>query len=188
MEEFEKPDTSHLVLKPKEVILTDRRAVPGDGTAISVQLIHEQNRIAQEKASKGRRRGRPAAPGKPAVALAPPPGFKAVEIERVNPSVRPDDEEAISVPEMLKENKIAEVESGLADVKRPKKRKSRRNRDFILLVGTIDTAIIIYMTIMQDTVAFVYGIAGITLVTSMSAWIIKSRQRTACSARSALET
>jgi hypothetical protein len=171
MEEFEKPDTSHLVLKPKEIVPTDRRALPGDGTAISVQLIHGQNRIAEEKASEGKRRGRPAAPAKPAAA-PPPPGFKAAEIERVNPAVRPDDEEAISVPEILKENKIAEVESGLADVKPPQRRKSRRNRDFILLVGTIDTAIIIYMRVMQDTVAFVYGIAGITLVTSMSAWIM----------------
>lgn len=174
MEEFEKPDTSHLVLKPREIVPTDRRALPGDGTAISVQLIHRQNRTAEEKASRQKRRGRPPVSGEPppAPAAPPPPGFKDAEIERVNSPARPGDEEAISVPEILKENRIAEVGSGLADIERLKRRKSRRNRDFILLVGSIDAAILVYMRVMQDTVAFVYGIAGITLVTSTVAWIM----------------
>jgi hypothetical protein len=162
MEEFEKPDTSHLVLKPKEIVPTDRRAAPGDGTAISVQLIHRQNRIAEEKASKERRRARPP---------APPPGFKAAEVERVNVPALPGDEEAVSVPEMLQENIAAEVGSGLADLKPRKRRMSRRNRDFVLLVGSIDAAIIIYMRLAANPLAFVYGIAGITLVTSMIGWV-----------------
>ena len=52
----EKPDTRHLVLKPKEVVPTDPPSRPGDGTAISVQLIHRQNRLAEEKRSRRRRR------------------------------------------------------------------------------------------------------------------------------------
>ena len=169
--EFEKPDTSHLVLKPKEIVPTDSRALPGDGTAISVRLIHKQNQVAEEKASKEKCRGsRTPSPGKPPV--PPPPGFKAIEIERVNPTAHPGEEGAINVPEMLQENRRIEVESGLADVSHPKKRKSRRNRDFILLVGSIDAAIIIYARVMQNPVAFVYGIAGVTLVTSTFAWIM----------------
>jgi len=169
--EFEKPDTSHLALKPKEIVPTDSRALPGDGTAISVRLIHKQNQVAEEKASRGKRSGsRTPAPGKPPV--APPPGFKAIEIESVNPTAHPGGVGAINVPEMLQENRKIEVESGLADVRHPKKRKSRRNRDFILLVGSIDAAIIIYVRIMQNPVAFVYGIAGVTLVTATFAWIM----------------
>ena len=56
--EDEKPDTRHLVLKPKEIELTEERSRPGDGTAISVQLIHRQNVLAEEKAARDRRRGR----------------------------------------------------------------------------------------------------------------------------------
>src|ERR1700690_4247031 len=102
--EFEKPDTSHLVLKPKEIVPTDSRALPGDGTAISVRLIHKQNQVAEEKAFKKRRSGsRTPAPGTPPV--PPPPGFKAIEIERVNPTAHPGNEAAINVPEMLQENR-----------------------------------------------------------------------------------
>jgi hypothetical protein len=169
MEEFEKPDTSHLVLKPKEIVLTDRRAAHGDGTAISVQLIHRQNRIAEDKASEAKRRGRRPALGRPPV--APPPGCKAAEIERVNAPAPPGDEEAASVPEMLHENIVAEVGSGLADLKPRKRRVSRRNRDFVLLVGAIDAAIVIYMRVAPSSVTFVYGIAGITLVTSVLGWV-----------------
>ena len=171
MEDFEKPDTSHLTLKPKEIVPTDRRAVPGDGTAISVQQIHRQNRIAEEKSSTAGRRGRPPAPGQPPAELAPPPGFKAAQIERVNAPAHPGDEEAVSVPEILQENVAAEVESGLADVKARKRRISRRSRDFVLLVGSIDAAIVIYMRIASNPLAFVYGIAGITLATSTIAWV-----------------
>ena len=172
MEEFEKPDTSHLVLKPKEVEPTDRRAMAGDGTAISVRLIHGQNRLAEEKAARERPGGSPPVAGKAPAAPAPPPGFKEAEIERVNPPARPDDEGAVSVPQMLRENRVAEVESGLADVKPKKKRRSRRNRDFILIVGTIDAALVAYIRVMQNPFSFIYGIAGITLVTSTVAWMM----------------
>lgn len=167
--EFEKPDTSHLVLKPKEIVPTDSRSLPGDGKAISVQLIHAQNRIAEEKASKKRRRGVPPPPG--GAKGAPPPGFRESDIDRVNTPALPGDEEAVSVPGMLQENVAAEVESGLARVKPRKRRLSRRTRDFALLIGSIDAAIIVYMRTGSDPMTFVYGIAAITLVTSMVGWV-----------------
>ena len=49
----------HLALKPKEIVPTDSRALPGDGTAISVRLIHKQNQVAEEKASRGKRGRQP---------------------------------------------------------------------------------------------------------------------------------
>lgn len=162
----EKPDTSHLVLKPKEIVLTENPSRPGDGTAISVQLIHRQNQVAEEKASRGLPRGIRA----PAPAQAPP-GFKAKEITTVNPPAHPTDEEAISVPGILMENHIVEVESGLADIKHRKRRRSRRTRDFILVVGSLDLAIAVAMRMMPGPMTLVYGLAGITLVTSMLAWV-----------------
>jgi hypothetical protein len=168
--DFEKPDTSHLVLKPKEIVPTDSRSLPGDGKAISVRLIHAQNRIAEEKAST-RKKQRGAPPPLLGKEPGPPPGFRASEIDRVNAPALPGDEDAVSVPGILQENVAAEVESGLARVTPRKRRLSRRTRDFVLLVGSIDAAIIVYMKIAPSTVTFVYGIAGITLVTSMIGWV-----------------
>jgi hypothetical protein len=169
----EKPDTRHLVLKPKEVELTEERSRPGDGTAISVQLIHRQNALAEEKAAREKRRGRgaPTAPGGgPAPAL--PPVFKPREIVPTDLPATPGDEESISVPDILLENQIAEHGKGWWRVKGRKRRKSRRNRDFLLIVGGLDLAIAVLMRVMSNTMTTIYGIAGITLITSTFAWIM----------------
>jgi len=169
----EKPDTRHLVLKPKEIELTEERSRPGDGTAISVQLIHRQNALAEEKAARGKRRGGDLQrlPGAGA-AQALPPAFKPKDITPTDPPAKPGDVEAISVPEILLENKVAELQTGWWRVKGRKKRASRRNRDFILVVGSADLAIAIMMKVMSNTVSTIYGIAGITLITSTVAWIM----------------
>jgi hypothetical protein len=162
----EKPDTSHLVLRPKEITPINQPSRPGDGTAISVQLIHRQNRIAEERASRVKRPD--TGPAEPS---GPPPGFRAKEITPLNPPARPDDEDAISVPGILMENQVAEVESGVADVKHRKGRRSKRNRDFFVVVGSLDLAILIAMKLMPDTMTVIFGISAITLVTSMLAWV-----------------
>jgi len=167
----EKPDTRHLVLKPKEIFPIDNPSRAGDGSAISVQLIHRQNQVAEEKASKGKRRGARPPPGAPTPAQVPP-GFKAKEIAPVNRPAHAGDEEAISVPEILIENQIAEVESGLANVKRRKRRRSRRTRDFILVVGGLDLAIVIAMKLMPGVISVIFGLSAIALLTSMLAWVV----------------
>jgi hypothetical protein len=169
----EKPDTRHLVLKPKEIVLTEERAMPGDGKAISVQLIHRQNQLAERKSAARGRDGREAPLSIPAEAPPPlPPVFKHTEFVPANAPAKADDEEAISVPEILLENRIAEEESGWGRIKRWNKRKSRRNRDFLLLVGSLDLAIVVAMRYMDNTVSSIFGIAAITLVTSMFAWVM----------------
>jgi hypothetical protein len=167
--EDEKPDTRHLVLKPKVIVPTDSRSLPGDGTAISVQLIHRENRLAEEKAKKKPRFGRTAAPA-PAPML--PPVFKPTVVNPLDPPSMPGDEEAIHVPEMLLENRVAEEQSGWGHLKRFKGRKSKRNRDFLIVVGGLDLAIAAGIKFMPGTVTMIYGIAGITLVTSMFGWIM----------------
>jgi hypothetical protein len=166
----EKPSTKHLVLKPREVVPIDRLSRPGDGTAISVQLIHEQNRLAEEKVSNRKREGTafPVPSAEPGI----PQGFKAREIDPVNMPARPGDEEAIHVPEMLLQNRIAEERSSWGRVKRWKKRKTRRNLDFLIGVGSIDLAIMAVMLFTHNEVSLIFGISGITLVTSVAAWVM----------------
>jgi hypothetical protein len=168
----EKPDTRHLVLKPKEIVPMDKVARPGDGTAISVQLMHRQNVLAAEKASgrKPSETGHLARPARPQPELAPV--FKVPDIVPLDPPSKPGDEEAIKVPDILMENRIAEEKSGWGRIKRWSGRKSKRNRDFVLVVGGLDIAIAIGMKVMANPVTMIYGIAAITLVTSTAAWIM----------------
>jgi hypothetical protein len=169
--EDEKPETRHLVLKPKEIIPMDKVSRPGDGTTISVQLIHRENVLAEEKSSRRKPHERAALAGR-SESTAPPPVFKPKDVTPMDPPSRPGDEEAIHVTDILLENRLAEEESGWGRIKRWSGRKSKRNRDFILLVGGLDLAIAVYIKVMSNTVSTIYGIAGITLVTSTFGWIM----------------
>jgi hypothetical protein len=168
----EKPDTRHLVLKAKEIVPIDKPSRPGDGNTISVQLIHRQNALAEKKASLARhpRLGPLAGAAQPPP--VPPPVFKKKEVAPINPPAHAGDEEAISVEEILFENRVAEEKSGWGRIKRWKGRKSKRTRDFILLVGGLDIIIAVGTKMMSNTVSTIYGIAGITLITSTFAWIM----------------
>ncbi len=167
----EKPSTKHLVLKPKEITPTDGLSRPGDGTAFSVQLIHAQNKAAEEKSVLRKKSGTPfPMPTEPEPALSP--AFKPKTIESVNPMASPDDEEAIHVAEILLENRIAEERSGWKRLRFWRRRKSKRTRDFLVVVGSIDFAIVLSMRLMPSDIVLIYGISGITLATSMIGWIM----------------
>jgi hypothetical protein len=169
----ETPSTKHLVLKPKEVIPIDAVARPGDGSAISVQLIHSQNRLAEEKASK---RKKVSLPQIESAEVRPPPLspiFKPKEIELTDQPARPGDEEAISVPDILLENRIAEMESGWGRIRHKRRRLiSRRTRDFFIIVGLGDLAVMGLVRWCLNAVSMVYGIAAVTLLSSTLAWIM----------------
>lgn len=169
----EKPSTKHLALKPKEIVPTDSVARPGDGQAISVQLIHRENRLAEQRAAERRRTQAPfpVSPG----AGAPPlsPVFRPREVVPLDPPSHAGDGEAIRVPDILLENRIAEVESGWGRILHRKRRRiSRRTRDYLLVVGTLDLAILGFVGWSPNPVSFVYGIAAVTLLTSSAAWIM----------------
>lgn len=166
----EKPKTRHLVLKPKEIVPTDQKSVPGDGTAISVQLMHRENQLADERAARGRKGGLFRAPPKAEPAL--PAAFKRREITPLDPPAAQGEDGVISVPEILLENRIAEEKSGWGRIRRWGRRKSRRTRDFIILVGGLDAGIIALMRTMPGVVSLVYGLAALTLITSMCGWIL----------------
>lgn len=169
----EKPSTKHLVLKPKEIVPIDSVARPGDGQAISVQLIHMENLLAEKKAAERRRTQAPFPTDPGASAPALPPVFKPKEVVPMDPPAPSDDEEAIRVPDILLENRIAEVESGWGRIFFRKKRMiSRRTRDFLIVVGPLDVAILLFMRWALNAVSFIFGIAAVTLVTSTLAWIM----------------
>ncbi len=168
--EDEKPKTSHLVLKPKEIVPTDLPTRAGDGNAISAQLIHGQNKAAEERAAWRKKEGiaMPAPVADPVLS----PAFRPKEIAPLDPPSAPGDEEVISVPGILLENRLAEERSGWGRIKRWRRRKSRRTRDFVILVGGTDLAIIVLMKTMPGAITLIYGVAAITLVTSMFGWIL----------------
>jgi hypothetical protein len=167
----EKPSTKHLVLKPKEVIPIDRLSRPGDGTAISVQLIHQENVLAEARARR-RKPNEPFQPGAPRPEPALSPVFKLKEIVPMDLPAHPEDEEVIAVPDILLENRVAEDQKGWGRVTHLKRRVSRRNWDFIIGIGVTDLAIVAFTYWSRNAVSFVYGIAAVTLVTSTSAWIM----------------
>jgi len=165
----EKPSTKHLVLKPREVVPTDPLTRPGDGGAISVQLIHEQNRIAEEKAQLRKGMGPP-----PEAALPPEldPVFRPKEISPLDPPAPAGDEEAIVVPDILLQNRIMEEDSGWGHLPDRKRRRSRRNRDFLIGVGSVDLMIAAVMVLNRNEVMFVFGVSAIVLFTAMTGWIM----------------
>jgi hypothetical protein len=169
----DKPSTKHLVLKPKEIVPVDSVARPGDGNAISVQLIHQQNQIAEQKAAA---RKKTKAPFPLALGGNEPPlspAFKPKEIVLTDEPTRPDDEEAIRVPDILLQNKIAEMESGWGSLRHKRRRLiSRRTRDFFLIVGLADVAIVWFMRTYMNAVSMVYGVSAVTLLSTTVAWVM----------------
>jgi hypothetical protein len=171
--DFEKPETKHLVLKPRVIVPTDKPTVPGEESAISVQAIHAQN-VQADKLRKKKAKGGKAAPlalpltAEPALS----PVFKPKEITALNSPVRPGDEEAIDVADILLENRVAEEKSGWGRLKKWRRRKSKRGRDFLIIVGGIDLSIAFLMKVMPNGVALVYGLSAITLATTTLGWIM----------------
>jgi hypothetical protein len=168
--DFEKPETKHLVLKPRVVVQTDRPTVPGEEGAISVQGIHAQNVQADKLRKKAKGRKPLSLPESAEPAL--PSVFKAKEIDAINAPARAGDEKAINVADILLENRVAEEKSGWGRLKKWRRRKSKRGRDFLIIVGGIDLSIALLMKVLPSGVALVYGISAITLATTTLGWVM----------------
>jgi hypothetical protein len=166
----EKPPIRRLVLKQRDVDPVDKASRPGDGTAISVQLIHLENKLAAE---------RPAGPwsGDPTGVPGDPEGvspiFKAREITPIDPPAPPGDESAISVSGMLQENRVAAFDTGPELIAMPPRRKSRRHRDFIALVSCAILAVGTLAAVFRHDMQLVgLGLFGIVFLTVILAWIM----------------
>src|SRR5208283_716251 len=132
-----------------------------------------ENLLAEERAAARKRTQVPfpASSG----ASAPPlsPIFRPKEIVPIDPPAHANEEEAIRVPDILLENRIAEEESGWGRIfHRRRRRISGRTRDFLVVVGSLDLAIVLFVHWSPNAVSFVYGLSAVTLLTSSVAWIM----------------
>lgn len=165
----EKPQVRRLTLKPKEIVQTETVARPGDGTAISVKLMHLENRNAEAKpADAGGARFAPAQP------RPEPIPFKARNpAEDAQPDVPfvVETDDTISVHDILQENRLAAAEPEI--IAMPVHRRSRRNRDFMLIVGTAIAFTGILAFVFRENRELVgLGMFIIVFMTAVLAWIM----------------
>ena len=73
---------------------------------------------------------------------------------------------------MLLENRMAEEKSGWGRIRSWRRRKSRRLRDFLILVGGTDLLVFALMKALPGVVSAVYGLSAIVLVTACFSWIM----------------
>jgi hypothetical protein len=169
--EDEKPPVRRLTLKPKEVIPTDQVARPGDGTAISVQLMHRENKLADDKRegvepdSEAPYPG--AAPSPAAVPFQPAPADA-----EPGETPQPPADEPMEVGDMLRANQMAANEAeGL--IAMPPPRRSRRRQDFMVLLGLAAGATAVLMVVFrQDEQVMALGMFAIVFLTVILAWVM----------------
>jgi hypothetical protein len=168
----ENPPVRRFKLKTREVEPTDKVARPGDGTAISVRLIHLQNNLASGQPGQLAGDARTKAP----VARDPEgssPLFKQKEFVRVDPPASAGDENAISVEQILLKNRAAAHERESELIAMPPRRRSRRHRDFlVVLSGAAITAGILAFVFRESLQIVGLALLGIVFLTAILAWVI----------------
>jgi hypothetical protein len=179
--EEDPPQPRRLKLKAKEISPVDQVARAGDGTAISVQLMHKMNQLAAEKAAAGAEAGttysgaapRPAAipfgptarTDAPRKVAEPDPGTELAEVLEPEP-------ENISVQDMLLANKLAAEERDKI-VAMPPRRRSRRRQDFALILGVGAAATGTLMLVFRHDAQLIgLGMFAIVFLTVILAWIM----------------
>jgi len=173
MPDDETPPSRRLVLKPKEITPTEAAARPGDGTAISVQLMIKQNEIAAERSSLGKRDDPPRSPPDGAGAPGGSPLLAPKQITPTDPRSCPGDGTAISARLILHGNLIAAKKLGPEVIALPQRRMSRRTRDFILLVamaGGLVTALMLQLPRTLGTL--IMGFVIVLYAAVLLAWIM----------------
>lgn len=166
------PPKTRLVLKARDVEPVDAVARTGDGTAISVKLMHKVNQLAEQ---------RPPVSLLGDLAAVPPSGglegdpsvFRQREITPMDPPSAPDDEEAISVSGMLHRNHAAAIDSGPELIAMPARRRSRRHRDFlVLLVGALLSVGTLGIIFRDDRQMVALALFGIVFLTVILTWVM----------------
>ncbi|HZZ19122.1 MAG TPA: hypothetical protein VFE25_07130 [Opitutaceae bacterium] len=165
----ETPKARRLTLKPKEIVQTETVAQTGDGTAISIKLMHLENRNAAEKPADTT--GTRFAEREPRQAPIPFKPRHPAEDPEPDPAPGGEIGEEISVHEMLQANRVAAAEPEV--IAMPRKRPSRRNRDFMLLVGCAAAATGVLLFAFRENRELVgLGMFIIVFLTVILAWIM----------------
>ena len=112
---------------------------------------------------------RPEAPGPQGGASV----FKAKEIVPTDPRPFSGDESVISIHSMLDQNRRAADESTPALIAMPRRRRSRRHRDFALVLGGAGVSFAVLAFVFIRNLPFL-GLAtfGIVFTTAILGWII----------------
>ncbi|HEY1792073.1 MAG TPA: hypothetical protein VGG34_04085 [Opitutaceae bacterium] len=163
MAEEPKPEPLRLAAEPRRYDSVDTPSRPGDGTAISVRLIHAKNWSAQQHP--------PASVGEAVPPAALPPGFAPRSIEAVNPAPGADDAGAITVDQILRQNRAGSGEPAL--LAPLPARPSRRRQDFlIILAGACVSAAIDTLVFHGNPAVQVMLLVAIGFVTIVLTWFI----------------
>jgi hypothetical protein len=171
--EDELPPKRRLSLKPKEVEPVDKVARPGDGTAISVKLIHRENQLAAERPPSSWQGDLMTPPDAEEQLEAGPSPFKPKEITPMDQPAGPGGEDAISVAKMLHRNQAAAAASTPELIAMPPRRRSRRHRDFMVLLGCAALAFgALAVVFREDRQMVALGVFGIVFATVILAWVM----------------
>ncbi len=165
----EKTPVRRLGLKPREVIPTDARSRPGDGTEISIALMIKENQLAEARLAAGGR----GVPAQPAPEAGDPAGFKRNDFTPVDPPARPGDDAVITVDDILRENQERLRAAFPELIAMPVRRKSRRNRDFALILGTAAIAgAVLVIVFRHDLPVIGLALSAIALLVLVFTWIL----------------
>jgi hypothetical protein len=168
----EDPPVRRFKLKTREVEPVDKVARPGDGTAISVRLIHLQNNLAAEQPAQLAGSADRQAPTSGATE-GPSSIFKQKEFVRVDPPAAAGDENAISVEQILLKNRAAAHERESELIAMPARRRSRRHRDFLVVVSVAAISAGIVAVVFRESMEIVgLALLGIVFLTAILAWVI----------------
>jgi hypothetical protein len=167
----ETPPVRRLTLRRKDVILTDHVARTGDGTAISVQLIHQQNRIAAERSAA--KSGDAPLPGQAPRPTAIPFHPRKAPAQPEGGALAPVDDETISIHGMLRANQAAATQAEPELIAMPAPRRSRRRQDFAIILGAAAGAFGILVAVFRhDSQMIALGMFVIVFAIVILAWIM----------------
>jgi hypothetical protein len=173
MPDDETPPVRRLTLKPKEIVRTDTVARPGDGTEISVRLMHLQNQVAEQKSSLGKWDGLPDAPAEVTLGPGGTPVLLPRDVAQTDPRSCAGDGTAITVDLIHRQNRLAQEKLGPEIVAMPPRRRSRRTHDFIMLVGSASLMAVIFVLAVSRTMsALIMAFIGVAFVAVSLAWIM----------------
>lgn len=174
----EQPPVRRLKLKAKEVDPIDKVARAGDGSAISVQLMHQVNKLADEKAAGRQPEVEAPHPGSAPRPTAIPFRPRNAVPEREAPAGGPAPEEpvadeSITVQEMLLTNRIAAQEAEPELIAMPKPQRVRRRQDFAFVLAGAGCATLLLLALFRhEKEMLALGFFGIAFTTILLGWII----------------
>lgn len=165
----EEPPPRRLTLKPTEVEPVDKVSRTGDGTAISVRLIHRENQLASERppgAWPGDSAPHSTGAGDPSI-------FNMPEITLTDTPAQLGDGEAITVHAMLNRNHSAARDSEPELIAMPPRRRSRRRRDLaVVMSAAILSAGVLATVFGHDSQVVGLALFGIVFITVILVFIM----------------